>query len=66
MGERKKENPKHTQRRMSAAQKRKFIALAGWLFYVLFLSLAFFILLSTVMYTEWIGSRSSRMYLFRE
>lgn len=29
MGEQKKENPKHTQRRMSAAQKRKFIALAG-------------------------------------
>lgn len=32
MGERKKENPKHTQRRMSAAQKRKFIALAGLAF----------------------------------
>ena len=32
MGERKKENPKHTQRRMSAAQKRKFMALAGLAF----------------------------------
>ena len=53
MGERKKENPKHTQRRMSAAQKRKFMALAGLAFLcALFVIGIFLILLSTVMYTE--------------
>ena len=65
MGLQRTRKPKHTQRRMSAAQKRKFTALAGWLFCALLLSLEFFILLFIVMYTGWRKIRLSRMYLSR-
>ena len=63
MGLRRKE--KTASKRMSAAQKRKFIALAGLVFLCAVFIVGIFIPRFIVMYTGWTKIRLSRTCLYR-